>query len=71
MDAGRASLAVLLHSPDARVRASAGAYLIKLMPDRVLPILREIEEGEGGSSAGFHAHWALLRWEQENKVRGK
>jgi hypothetical protein len=41
------------------------------MPDRVLPILREIEEGEGGSSAGFHAHWALLRWEQENKVRGK
>jgi len=71
MGAGRASLAVLLHSPDARVRASAGAYLIKLMPDRVLPILREIEEGEDGSSAGFHAHWALLRWEQENKVRGK
>jgi hypothetical protein len=71
MGAGRASLAVLLHSPDARVRASAGAYLIKLMPDRVLPILREIEEGEEGSSAGFHAHWALLRWQQENKVRDK
>lgn len=47
MGAGRASLAVLLHSPDARVRASTGAYLIKLMPDRVLPILREIEEGKG------------------------
>jgi hypothetical protein len=69
--AGRVSLAILLYSPDARVRASAGAYLIKLMPDRVVPILREIEEGEGGSSAGFHANWALLRWEQENKVRGK
>jgi hypothetical protein len=68
---GPAPLAVLLNSADARVRASAGAYLIKLMPDRVLPILHEIEEGEGGSSAGFHAHWALLRWEQENKTRDK
>jgi hypothetical protein len=71
MSAGRASLGVLLNSPDARVRASAGAYLIKVMPDRVLPILREIDEGEQGSSAGFHAHWALLRWAQENKGRGK
>lgn len=71
MGVGRTSLGVLLQNPDARVRASAGAYLIKLMPDRVLPVLREIEEGEGGSSAGFHAHWALLRWEQENKVRDK
>jgi hypothetical protein len=71
MGAGRAPLAVLLDSPDARVRASAGAYLIKLMPDRVLPILREIEEGEGGSSAGFNAHWAVLRWERESKARGK
>jgi hypothetical protein len=71
MGAGRAPLAVLLNSADTRVRASAGAYLIKSMSDRVLPILREIEEGEGGSSAGFNALWALLRWEQENKVRGK
>lgn len=71
MDAGRAALAVLLDSTDARVRASAGAYLIRLMPDQVLPILREIEKGEGASSAGFHAHWAILRWEQENKLRGQ
>jgi len=69
MGAGRASLGVLLDSPDARVRTSAGAYLIKLMPDRVLPILHEIEKGEGASSAGFHAHWTILRWERENKVR--
>ncbi len=71
MSAGRAPLAVLLDNPDARVRASAGAYLIKLMPDRVLPILHEIEDGEGGNSAGFHAHWAILRWERENKAHGK
>jgi hypothetical protein len=71
MGAGRSPLALLLDSPDARVRASAGAYLIKLMPDRVLPILREIKEGEGGSSAGFNAHWAVLRWERESKARGK
>lgn len=71
MSAGRAALTVLLDSTDARVRASAGAYLIKLMPDRVLPILHEIEESEGGSSAGFHAHWAILRWERRNKAHSK
>src|ERR1700730_12145171 len=35
---GRAALAVLLDNPDPSVRASAGAYLIKLMPERVIAI---------------------------------
>jgi hypothetical protein len=41
---GRAALAVLFDSPDAGVRAAAGAYLIDLMPGRVVPMLRAIDE---------------------------
>ncbi len=65
---GRAALAVLLKHADANVRASAGAYLIDLMPDRVIPTLREIDEKNDGSSADFTAHWALLDWELKHKA---
>ncbi len=67
---GRAALAELLDHSDRRVRASAGAYLLikNLMPDRVVPILRAIEEGHQGSSAEFTAHWALLDWELKQKA---
>lgn len=66
---GRAALAVLLDHPDAGVRASAGAYLIDLMPERVVAILRQIDEKGGGTSADFKAHWVLLAWEREGKSR--
>jgi hypothetical protein len=66
---GRAALAVLLDHPDPGVRALAGAYLIDLMPDRVGPVLRQIEENASGRSAGFRAHWALLAWQREGKSR--
>src|SRR5579863_1050264 len=66
---GRAALAVLLDHPDAGVRASAAAYLVNLMPDRAVPILREIDQKEGGSSADFTAHWALLAWELKQKAK--
>lgn len=69
--AGRAALAILLDNPSLGVRAAAGAYLIKLMPSRVVPILREIEDTERGSSAGFNAHSAIIRWERESKVDTK
>jgi hypothetical protein len=67
---GRAAHAVLLDHPDIRVRASAGAYLliVNLMLERVVPILRQIEEREGGTSADFTAHWALLDWELKQKA---
>ena len=68
---GRAALAILLDNPNPRVRAAAGAYLIKLMPARVVPILREIEDTERGSSAGFNAHSAVIRWQRESKVDTK
>ncbi len=68
---GRAALTVLLDHPDARVRASAGAYLINLMPNRVVPILRDIEANEDANSAHFTAYWAILVWEREGKARNK
>lgn len=68
---GRTALAPLLDHPDERVRASAGAYLliVNLMPERVVPILREIDERSEGRSADFTAHWALLDWELKQKAR--
>jgi hypothetical protein len=65
---GRAALAVLLDHSDARVRASAGAYLANSMPERVIPILRAIEEHERGNSAHFTAHWAVLDWELKEQA---
>ena len=66
---GRAALALVLNHPDAGVRVSAATYLIDLMPERVVPILREIDKKGGGNSAYFTAHWALLAWEREGKSR--
>jgi hypothetical protein len=70
---GRNVLGVLLEDADARVRASAGAYLLiaNLMPDRVVPILRESEGKKDATSASFTAHWALLDWELKQKARGQ
>jgi hypothetical protein len=67
--AGREALGVLLDHPDAGVRALAGAYLIDLMPDRVVPILRDIEQTEHGNSAHFRADFAVLGWERQRKSR--
>jgi hypothetical protein len=68
---GRVALAVLLRHADDSVRASAGAYLVDLMPDRVVPILREIDQKDEGTSAGFTAHWALRDWELKQQKAGK
>jgi hypothetical protein len=64
---GRAALAVLLDDADARVRAYAGAYLlmVNLLPERVVPILRDIAQKERANDAHFTAYWAVLRWERE------
>jgi hypothetical protein len=66
---GRANLAGLLGHPDDKVRASAGAYLLSegLMPERVLPVLHEIEKKGLGDCADFTAHWAIVHWEREGK----
>ncbi len=66
---GRAALEALFESPDARVRGTAAAYLIDLVPERAVPLLGEIEQSEHANSAHFNAHWALLAWERERKSR--
>jgi hypothetical protein len=66
---GRVRLAELLDHPDAGVRALAGAYLIDLMPERVIPILRQVEHSEDANSAHFRAYITLLCWERERKSR--
>jgi hypothetical protein len=66
---GRASLDTLLDNPHAGLRAAAGAYLIDLDPQRVIPILRAIDQAGGGNRADFGAHWTLLAWERERMSR--
>jgi hypothetical protein len=66
---GRAALDALFENPDARVRGTAAAYLIDLVPERAVRLLGEIEEREHANSAHFNAHWALLAWERERKSR--
>jgi hypothetical protein len=66
---GRAALVPLLGHDDPRIRASAGGYLIDLMPDRVIPVLQQVEKEARGYCAGFDAHWILLTWELEHKGR--
>ena len=70
IDPDRAALAKLLDDSDPRVQVFAGAYMIKSMPERVIPILREIQEKEDANSAHFNAYFALLMWEHESKVAG-
>jgi hypothetical protein len=69
IDSGRAALAALFDNQDSGVRAAAGAYLIDLMPDLVVPMLREIDEKGGDRSADFGAHWTLLAWDLDKKSR--
>jgi len=66
---GRAALTALFDHADVAVRARAGAYLIDLMPDRVVPLLKQIDGETDGSGASFTAHWALLAWERVRKSR--
>jgi hypothetical protein len=66
---GRAALAVLFDNPDAGVRVAAGVYLIDLMPDRVVPMLSEVEQQKDASTAHFKAMWTLLGWKLDKKSR--
>jgi len=66
---GRVRLAVLLDHPDPGVRAVAGGYLIDLMPERVIPILRRVEDSEHANNAHFNAYITLLCWKLERKSR--
>jgi hypothetical protein len=64
---GRVALAGLLDDPDPVIQASAAALLIQMMPNRVVPILRAIEQNERGKGVSVRAGWALSSWEIESK----
>jgi|HubBroStandDraft_6_1064221.scaffolds.fasta_scaffold1149545_1 hypothetical protein len=63
----RDALAVLLDNEDLGVRASAGAFLWRLMPERALPVLHDVHDKARGTSAGFTAMWALSAHRMEDK----
>jgi hypothetical protein len=63
----RTALVPLLQHADPRVRASAGAYLVARIPDRALPVLREVRDHEHASSAHFTADFAILLWETDGE----
>jgi hypothetical protein len=72
MEPGGVSLATLLDHPDDVVRVYAGQYLIDRMPERVVPVLRSIDEKNDGSHATIRAMTILFPrdWEQKEKERG-
>jgi hypothetical protein len=60
---GRIRLAVLLDHPDPGVRSLACTYLIDLMPERAISVLKEVREVRRGRSAGMRALTTLFGWE--------
>jgi hypothetical protein len=66
---GRSQLATLLDHPDPSVQSLAGAYLIDLMPERVISVLQEVRENRRGRSAGMRALVTLMGWKYGRKSR--
>jgi hypothetical protein len=58
-----------LDHPDLAVRARAASWLLDRMPDRCLPILREIDRTERALDAGWIACWALDAHERRTGVK--
>jgi hypothetical protein len=55
----RSDLAKLLDDPDPSVRARAASLLMDTMPDRCVPILKEVYRTQRMLDAGWIAGWAL------------
>ncbi|MGN6749908.1 MAG: hypothetical protein ACTHJS_15070 [Xanthobacteraceae bacterium] len=72
IEPGGLSLAALLDHPDDVVRVYAGQYLIDRMAERVVPVLRSIDEKNDGSHATIRAMTILFPrdWDQKEKERG-
>jgi hypothetical protein len=65
----RSALAELLDHEDPGVRASAGAYLFKTMPERAVPVLRAVHEKDAVTSPWSTAHWALSEYDINQKKK--
>jgi hypothetical protein len=65
----RGDVVIFLDDPDLSVRAKAASWLLDTMPDRCLPILREIDRTERALNAGWIACWALDAYERRTAVK--
>lgn len=65
----RASLAALLDHHNDMVRVCAGEHLIDLIPERVVPVLDEIEKKGEAREANLRAGLVLFAWELKQKKR--
>jgi len=63
----RRELDKFLDDPHLDVRAMAAASLPDIMPDRAIPVLKEIQETAPGTSAGNVAFTTLTMWEGRQK----
>jgi hypothetical protein len=63
----RAALKKFLDDPHLDLRAMAAASLPDIMPDRAIPILKEIQETAPGTSAGNVAFTTLTMWKGRQK----
>lgn len=53
---GRVALVPLLDHPDPAVRVAAGVRLLKLMPERALPVLEKVRDARDSAETA-HPHW--------------
>src|SRR5258708_30622171 len=71
VDPGRQHLIGLLDHPIPDVRASAGAYVMEVEPERALPVLRAVYESERGLNAGWTAFFPIQMYDAEQKKQKK
>jgi hypothetical protein len=66
---GRAALVPLLDHADPGVRVAAASLVLKLMPDRALPVLRRIRKSEPALGPRMAAMTSLFMYECEERKR--
>jgi hypothetical protein len=66
------ALAQFLDSPDIELRGFAAVWLRKVMPERILPILKEINKTESfGTPVGTQVYIAIREFEQAKERNGE
>ena len=71
VDPQRRHLVPLLEHPLPDVRACAAVSLMKVMPERALPVLRAVHESHAGFSAGWTAFFVLNMHDVEQAKKEK
>jgi hypothetical protein len=64
--AGTRDLKPLLDDPDPAIRISAAIFLIELIPDVVLPMLRAVDVKKDGFGPTRAARFELARYEEKH-----